>query len=246
MEKSGFVYIWFDRKHKRYYVGCHWGFEYDSYVCSSAWMMQAYKIRPHDFKRRILVRNINTRKKMFLEEQRFFSMIKPEELRIRYYNLNIKNNAIWSTYDENVKTISKKISIKTKEAMARPEVKAKYLEGLNTRDNKSSDPEVIEKRRASMQATMAKKFPKENRKKRPKFGSIEYRSNMANKTAALWEREGYREEIGSKISNSLAASREFRSNTMKSLKWWTNGVENVRRKESPGQEWILGRAIKAK
>ena len=35
MEKYGFVYIWFDRKHKRYYIGCHWGHEDDGYVCSS-------------------------------------------------------------------------------------------------------------------------------------------------------------------------------------------------------------------
>jgi hypothetical protein len=54
MEKYGFVYIWFDRKHKRFYIGCHWGKENDGYVCSSPWMKQAYKHRPQDFKRKIL------------------------------------------------------------------------------------------------------------------------------------------------------------------------------------------------
>lgn len=34
--KYGFVYLWFDRKHKRYYVGCHWGTTEDGYVCSSS------------------------------------------------------------------------------------------------------------------------------------------------------------------------------------------------------------------
>ena len=38
MEKYGFVYIWYDRKHKRYYIGCRWGTENDGYICSSSWM----------------------------------------------------------------------------------------------------------------------------------------------------------------------------------------------------------------
>ena len=29
MEKHGFVYIWFDRKHRRFYIGSHWGTEDD-------------------------------------------------------------------------------------------------------------------------------------------------------------------------------------------------------------------------
>ena len=56
MEKHGFVYIWYDRKHKRYYIGSHWGTEDDGYICSSKWMMQAYKLRPKDFTRKIISR----------------------------------------------------------------------------------------------------------------------------------------------------------------------------------------------
>ena len=56
MEKYGFVYIWRDRKHKRYYVGSHWGTETDQYICSSSWMKNAYKRRPQDFKRRVVAR----------------------------------------------------------------------------------------------------------------------------------------------------------------------------------------------
>lgn len=109
-EKYGFVYLWFDRKHKRYYVGCHWGTIDDGYLCSSNWMRDAYKRRPEDFKRRILKTNIQHRPDMYLEEQRYFDMIKPEELRIRYYNLclSVKNN--WHKYPEHVKTIGQKIS----------------------------------------------------------------------------------------------------------------------------------------
>lgn len=110
-EKSGFIYIWMDRKHNRYYIGCHWGFENDGYICSSKIMKKAFKRRPYDFKRRIIKRNISSRPELYVEELRYLKMIKPEELRNRYYNLNITNNEMWHKYPENIKTIGQKISL---------------------------------------------------------------------------------------------------------------------------------------
>jgi hypothetical protein len=84
---SGFVYIWFDRKHKRFYIGSHWGYPSDSYICSSTWMRDAYKRRPSDFKRRI-IETINTsRKDLYEAEYKWLSLIKDGELGTRYYNL---------------------------------------------------------------------------------------------------------------------------------------------------------------
>jgi hypothetical protein len=163
MEKYGFVYIWMDKKHKRYYIGCHWGSIDDGYVCSSPWMRQAYKHRPQDFKRRILKSSIQDRKSTYEEEQRWLDLIKPEEIKVRYYNLQIKNNEVWHKYDEKVKTISEKISIRTKEAMADPEIRKKWEEGYHRADRKLSDPETRRKRSESMKKAMAKKFPVENR-----------------------------------------------------------------------------------
>ena len=108
-EKYGFVYIWRDRKHNRYYVGCHWGSTEDGYICSSTWMKLSYKKRPEDFRRRILKTNL-TKHEMFEEEFRLFKKIKPEEIKVRYYNLNIKNNEVWHKYDDKIKTIGQKIS----------------------------------------------------------------------------------------------------------------------------------------
>jgi hypothetical protein len=108
--KSGFVYIWRDRKHNRYYVGCHWGFEDDGYVCSSSWMKQAYLHRPTDFKRKILKRNITSRVELYEKEQHFLDMIKSTEIKIRYYNLHITNNEVWHKYPEHIKTVGQKIS----------------------------------------------------------------------------------------------------------------------------------------
>lgn len=80
-----FVYIWYDRKHRRFYVGSHGGSPNDGYVCSSSWMKASHKRRPQDFKRRILA-SFNTREEAFDEERRWLLFIKPEELGKRYYN----------------------------------------------------------------------------------------------------------------------------------------------------------------
>jgi hypothetical protein len=88
--KYGFVYIWFDRKNRRYYVGSHWGTEDDGYICSSNWMRTTYKRRPQDFKRRIVKRVYSDRDALLIEETRYLSMIKDHELGVRYYNFNNK------------------------------------------------------------------------------------------------------------------------------------------------------------
>lgn len=150
MEKYGFVYIWFDRKHKMFYIGCHWGTENDGYVCSSTWMRNAYNRRPEDFKRRILSRIYSSRADTINKEYEWLSLISEHELKTKYYNLTQHKNGHWTTEEERVKTLSEKISQKTKEAMQRPEVREKYLNGLKTRDTRSSDQETREKRRVSM------------------------------------------------------------------------------------------------
>lgn len=59
---------------------------------------------------------------MYDEEQRYLDMIKPEEIKIRYYNLNIKNGNLWHKYPESVKTIGQKISFsKTGKSVPAPE-----------------------------------------------------------------------------------------------------------------------------
>ena len=187
--KYGFIYIWKDRKHKRYYIGAHWGTEDDGYICSSHWMLQAYKKRPDDFKRRILSRIYTNKTDMFIKEQYWFSMIKDEELKVRYYNINLKWEH-WSQDTQNELTVREKISIKTKEAMQRPEVKQKYQEGLKSRDNRSSDIEVREKRRQSMIKTMAEKFPEENRWK--KLSPEERTHYYSEKAKKIWSKPGQR------------------------------------------------------
>ncbi len=86
LEKYGFVYIWRDRKHKRYYIGSHWGTEDDGYICSSRWMRNSYRRRPEDFKRKTISKNLKSVRETFVEEQKWISLIKEFELGVRYYN----------------------------------------------------------------------------------------------------------------------------------------------------------------
>lgn len=107
--KYGFVYIWYDRKHKRYYIGAHWGSEDDGYICSSPWMKQAYNKRPNDFKRRILSKIYTSRQDMFNEEAKWQSLIKDSELRIRYYNIKRHGDRHWSTDENKALAVKEKI-----------------------------------------------------------------------------------------------------------------------------------------
>lgn len=109
-EKYGFVYIWFDKKHKRFYIGCRWGTEDDGYICSSSWMKNAYKRRAQDFRRRILKKNIN-KEFLLAEEHKWLSLIKDEELGVRYYNLTNYKNGHWAFNETSRLSVGEKISL---------------------------------------------------------------------------------------------------------------------------------------
>lgn len=79
----GFVYIWFDRKHRMYYIGSHKGKQEDNYICSNRRMKYAYKKRQNDFKRRVVYEGINFRE----IEQSLLDKIQIQEFGTRYYNL---------------------------------------------------------------------------------------------------------------------------------------------------------------
>lgn len=111
MEKYGFVYIWFDRKHKRYYIGSHWGTEDDGYICSSRWMRKAYKRRPKDFKRRILKKVTSIRNDILTEEHKWLQQIKNEELGKKYYNLTKHLNGHWSTDENKALSVKEKLKV---------------------------------------------------------------------------------------------------------------------------------------
>ena len=111
-DKFGFVYIWFDRKRKMYYIGSHWGTENDGYICSSHRMRNAYRYRPETFKpKRIIAKIYTSRSDLFNEEQRWLDMIPDDQLGKKYYNLNkyvVSNH--WSMYENMRLNVAQKIS----------------------------------------------------------------------------------------------------------------------------------------
>jgi hypothetical protein len=147
MEKYGFVYIWFDRKHYRFYIGSHWGNETDSYICSSIWMKRAYKRRPNDFRRKILEKVFTDKKDLLEKENIWLAKIKKCELKNRYYNLTNYPKNHWSADPDKAKTISEKLKI----SHNRPEFKAKAREQKLGDKNPMKRPEVIAKRAKSME-----------------------------------------------------------------------------------------------
>ena len=149
MEKYGFVYIWYDKKRKMYYIWCHWGTEDDGYICSSNRMRNAYKRRPEDFRRRIIGK-FDNKIEMLINENEWLTLIGKENLGKKYYNLKDCQFNHWSVEEQNSVKIKKTISERTKEAMNKPEIREKYEKGLSKRNTRSSDPEVREKRRKSM------------------------------------------------------------------------------------------------
>lgn len=120
MEKYGFIYVWYDKKRKMFYIGSHWGTEDDGYICSSNRMRNVYKRRPQDFKRRIIQKNI-TRDKLLDEEHKWLQMIQESDLGKRYYNLRQHKWGHWSTDTNQNLTIREKI----KKTLSDPEVRKK-------------------------------------------------------------------------------------------------------------------------
>lgn len=107
MEKYGFIYIWYDRKRKMYYIGSHWGSEDDGYICSSNRMRDAYRRRPDDFKRRVLLRIYSNRKELLEHEEIIIK--KAERKKNKYYNLHFSTGH-WHTNEQTRLSVGQKIS----------------------------------------------------------------------------------------------------------------------------------------
>lgn len=184
-EKTGFVYIWRDKKHNRYYIGCHWGSDDDGYVCSSPWLMRAYNRRPNDFRRRILQRTSN-RPETFLAEQTWLQYIKYNELGVRYYNLNKHVADYWHQYEDRRLTIGQKISVSVKAHRETLEGQANYLAGIEKKRGRKQSEASVSKRTAAMKNAMAAKFPIKDRKQVMKRGSEELSEVLSQASKRRW------------------------------------------------------------
>ena len=170
--KYGFVYIWFDKKKKKFYIGSHWGTENDGYICSSRLMHYAKRKRPSDFKRRILKRIYTAREDLLVEEYKWLSLIPDAQLGKKYYNLTKHQPGHWAATDK-IKTVAQKLSDTYKIKHQDPEYKKIYLKGRNKLKGKKQSAKVVEKRRIAIL----------NGKK----SDLEHKKEVSNKMKLIWE-----------------------------------------------------------
>src|SRR5271157_2191389 len=140
-EKYGFVYRWYDKKHNRYYIGAHWGDENDRYICSSKWMLQAYKKRKEDFLREILEYVYTSKKDTFIAENKYLHEIKDEELGKKYYNLRNYGFIYW------IKNKSSRLKVPWNKGI---KTGKQSEETIKKRSETLNLPDVKEKRSKSM------------------------------------------------------------------------------------------------
>lgn len=222
MNKYGFIYLWRDKKHNRYYVGSHWGTEDDGYICSSSWMKKAYKIRPEDFKRRIIKKIYTNKSDLLHEEYRYLNMIKSEEKKVKYYNINTTWKH-WNSDPDIALSTKEKISKKTKEAMNSPEIREKYLEGMKKRIIPERSEEQRKEIGKKISETRLKKFKKRKEAGLPCYDeqttasyiaagkrrigttlSKEHKMKIGLKLKELWKTEEYRNKV---VEKAAAARR---------------------------------------
>ena len=80
-----FVYLWFDKRRKMFYVGQHSGSYDDGYASSSRWLAGEIKYRPQDFKRRI-IKSFSTKNEAQKYEGYLLTLITETEWGVKYYN----------------------------------------------------------------------------------------------------------------------------------------------------------------
>lgn len=231
MKKYGFVYIWYDRKRKMFYIGCRWGNINDGYICSSDRMRKSYKRRPKDFKRRILKSYILDRKQTLIEEYKYLSLIKSEELGKKYYNLNNHHFGHWSTDNNNLLTVGEKISLSHK----------KHENWGHWSIGKTHSEETKEKLREANKKQFQDEEQREMRRQKSLelWSDPEYRRiNTENKKGKTQSKEQIQKRINSskerwmnQPKRGVSRTEEDKmkiSESMKKMIWINNGIINTR------------------
>lgn len=230
----GFIYVWYDKGEKRYYVGSHAGKENDGYVSSSPWMKKNKARRPSDFRRRIVQRFHGTREELFDLEERWLGLISDEELGKRYYNVRKDVPKTRSGMK------SKKHTAETIEKMRKGHVSAwetRRKEGRATLspDTKKKIGESHRNRVFSEEHRRKLSLSMKGRVGGPMSGRKHSEETRARMSSAQKGRLKKPLPEKQKVSISLA---------MSSLRWFNDGSKSIRRANHPGDGWKEGRVKK--
>jgi len=237
-ERTGFIYIWYDRKRKMYYIGCHAGKEDDGYICSSKWMRDAYRYRKQDFKRRIIKRNILI-DDLLTEEYKWLSLILDNELGKKYYNLNKHHFGHWHIDIESRKTVKQKLSEASKLLHQDPEYKKKFLEG-----RKKMPPQTQQQIEKRAKSNTGKKRTEETKRKISESNkgkvmgplSDEHRQKVSESLKGE-KNPFYGKQHDPELKKQMNAKTSV---TMTGMIFWNNSAINKRSRECPGEGWVKG------
>jgi NUMOD3 motif len=144
-----FLYIWFDKNRKMFYVGMHEGEPTDGYISSSRWFNGEHQYRPNDFRRKIL-KFFNTKEEARKEEARFLRFIEEHEFGKKYYNLKNgkpKGSSPWNKGTPMSIEQRKKLS-EIKKGKPSPHKGKKFpkIQGLNNGMSKPESKHKLSKR----------------------------------------------------------------------------------------------------
>lgn len=220
MEKYGFVYLWYDVKHKKYYLGRHWGTETDGYICSSTNMRNNYKNRPSDFKRKIIKRIYTNINDLVIEEQRWLNMISPSECCVKYYNKTLKSTTPSTKGYNHTKETKLKISLGNKGKKVSEETKQKLREA---NEKQFQDPTQVQLRKQkSKELWSDPAYLEKQHKARAKEG---FYKGFNKPHSEETKRRISEQKIGVKQSEESKAKI---AQTVANLIWITDGNTNKR------------------
>jgi hypothetical protein len=224
MQKYGFIYIWYDRKYRRFYLGRHWGRVDDGYICSSNSMRDAYRRRPEDFKRRIISYVQTSVNDLVIEEQKWLNKIKIVECGKKYYNVSLsastptmRNKKHSDETKEKMKSaaLGRLVSEETKEKLRQVNLGKKYSsevnskKGINNRDY--SDPIFLEKMSlaAKSRSMETRKKISENNKRLQLEGKIGMKGKKhSEETKAKMREAAIKRNLNNSINITKSPSKE--------------------------------------
>jgi hypothetical protein len=219
-----------------YYIGSHWGYIDDGYVCSSNRMRNAYKRRKEDFKRRIL--SLVYDRNLLLEiEQKWLSLVKK---RSKYYNLNFDiYNPWWHDEKRNLE-VREKLSAnhwsKNPEICDSIREKISFINKGRTAPNKGI-PWTAEQREKYLKSLKGHKKPER---------TLEHRMNISKNSTRLQREEKIGMHGKTHTENTLKLMSE--NNAMKNPKYiekvktakknikWLINTNNVKKMAIPGTD----------
>ena len=208
-----FVYIFWDTRDNRYYIGSHTKKKLnDDYVCSSDEMLAEYEKRPHDFRKRILAECFSVIDK-FDTEHLWLKKIKNEDVGKKYYN-KIRSANHWTR-----ETVEVSPETRLKRSLA-------AMGEKNPNYGKKHTPEIREKISAALRGKKHTDAHKKKISESLRKSKVFADANKARR--GIPHTEEHKRNI-SKGNMGRKHSSETIKKIVESRKWYSHGEETKRK-----------------